>query len=557
MKIGLYLAYPPSAVSYSLKQEGLGRYMSFLIKAFVSKGHKITIACPKWILSSIEELLEEENIDKTYIEFLIPKSEPILYSWYVRLFIKKPKAKKRKRGKLAYAAFRLMDKVITGLISTKNILIFSFFIILVGVIGIILLPFALIACVAFLIIKLARSIFKFIFKNQNPVFTFRNLMGKIRRRFKLAAFVYDQLSGIFRPEIIKEKIRISSANDMIGRMKYIIDPPETWYCPMAFWPEFNKLPGTKVLCVPDLVTTEFSTKFSLNRFSKATDEVRKTIDGAEYFITYCDYVKKSLLIDRFGKNSDNIISIEHAVNQTLDFINLKKNFNRKELEYDVNLYYARNIILRSVTQNAAYMHDYLQYPEMGFSFKDVKYIFYSSQLRPNKNIMSLIKAYEYILREKFIPIKLFLTCNLDADKEIKDYIYNNRLQYDILCFHSVNNQQLASLYMCAELVVNPTLYEGGFPFTFGEGMSVGTPSIMSNIPQVTEVTDAFHLKKFIFNPYDFRDIANKIIYGLQNREELIKCQTPLYNYLSKRTWDEVGQEYVQAFEYFTKLSKKD
>ena len=187
---------------------------------------------------------------------------------------------------------------------------------------------------------------------------------------------------------------------------------------------------------------------------------------------------------------------------------------------------------------------------IGYHFDDVKYIFYPSQARPHKNLLNLIKAYEVLLRKKYVRMKLFLTCDLSTLPEIKEYIISHRLQYDILSFYNVGTKELAALYHQAELVVNPTLYEGGFPFTFGEGMSVGTPSVMGAIPQVLEMSTGFDLDDIFFDPYNVIDIVNKIEYGINNKEILFEKENRLYQWmLQEYSMEKVGALYVQAFSY--------
>jgi len=185
-----------------------------------------------------------------------------------------------------------------------------------------------------------------------------------------------------------------------------------------------------------------------------------------------------------------------------------------------------------------------------------KFIFYASQLRPNKNIMNLVKGYEIALREKFIYAKLVLTGNPAHVPEVMDYIYKNRLQYDILFAYDVPDQVLAALYSRAVLVVNPTLYEGGFPFTFTEGMSVGTPSIMSDIPQVTEYIDGDLAAKMLFQPMSPNDIADKIAFGINNRSELYELQKPLYDKLKNRNWSDVANDYLDTFQKVIKMERQ-
>ena len=168
----------------------------------------------------------------------------------------------------------------------------------------------------------------------------------------------------------------------------------------------------------------------------------------------------------------------------------------------------------------------------------------------------MIKAYEYLLREKFISHKLFLTCSLEKGAEIGRYINEHRLQNDVVCFYNVPAQTLAALYACADLVVNPTLYEGGFPFTFGEGMSVGTPSLMSRIPQTQDVLEPAGLEEIMFDAHDWRDMADKMAYWLPRLDELYEKELPLYRELAKRTPDVVAADYLRAFEDFMRLDGK-
>ena len=123
------------------------------------------------------------------------------------------------------------------------------------------------------------------------------------------------------------------------------------------------------------------------------------------------------------------------------------------------------------------------------------------------------------------------------------------MQVDVIALHGVDVQGLAALYRCAELVVNPTLYEGGFPFTFAEGMSVGTPSVMSDIPQVRDVIEPYGLEdEMLFDPNDVQAIADKIEYGLMHKAELYQKELPVFNAMACRTENVVAQEYLESFQ---------
>lgn len=549
MKIGIYLAYHPIK-NFSLKQEGLGRYLSYIVKSFINNKHNVVIACPSWIVNAIQELFEEENIDQNNVELLVTKSEPILFKLYMSILERKNKKKKVKKAKFKLAATKSIDTLTDFILLIKNHFAFTLLVIIFLVLGLILLPFILIFGLLGLLFKAINKIFKL---NKIKSIRINNLILFIKNRSKLWSHIENRYLNENR---IIYQFRENTAKDIIRKIGNMKSSPDIWYCPMAFWPEFNKIPGNRVVCAPDLVTAEFATNFSYHSGVKnGTEDVRKTLQGGQYFITYCNYLKNTLVVDQFRKSVYDVIAIPHAINDMRESLDVDVDYS-KSLQVGINLNHRLSRkILQSIERNVINEREYITTGSKGFSFKNVEYIFYASQIRGNKNIFNLIKAYEYLLRKKFIPIKLFLTCNINIYPDVKNYIYEKRLQYDILCFHSVTSQQLAALYRCAKLVVNPTLYEGGFPFTFGEGMSVGTPSIMSKIPQVMEVIEGYDIEKYFFDPYNYKDMAAKIEYGLSHIEEIYTAEKVLFDDLNKRTWTDVGEEYVKAFEYFIARSQ--
>jgi glycosyltransferase involved in cell wall biosynthesis len=91
------------------------------------------------------------------------------------------------------------------------------------------------------------------------------------------------------------------------------------------------------------------------------------------------------------------------------------------------------------------------------------------------------------------------------------------------------------------------LFEGGFPFTFCEAFSVGTPSLLSNIPVIQEVTDNLSTElraRTLFDPYDSEDLKTKTIWALDHRAELLSLQQELYD--AHPTWDQVAAQYIDA-----------
>lgn len=553
MKIGMYLGYAPYIKPMSLKQEGLGRYLAFLTKGFIEAENKLTIACPNWVVPLLDELFDEEGIDTDNVEILTSTSEPVLFRLYVK-WINRSRKQKIRRHRVKRAVIGGMDWFVDILLRSRNVATFALLVMICGIIGLLSLPFLFVLLLLYGVLRIVRLILRVLHINSGT-FSIKNLIKRIPRIEFFISSMQSRYSGL----VMQEKIRRYSTDEIIRKAARMKDSPDVWYSPTAFWGEFNRFPGVRVICAPDLVTAEFPFKFSQGSFIDATKKISETIAEGTYFITYCEYLKNNLLLGKFFKGKEDVVVVPHAQNDLMPFLDLADYFKRVPFKEDVNRYFARNIIMPGILGASVNMHSYLIQPDsyQNFSFRDVDYLFYPSQVRGNKNILNLVKAYEYILRERNIPLKLVLTCNLNNDKELLDYIYHKRLQYDVLSFNSVTAQQLAALYMCAKLVVNPTLYEGGFPFTFGEGMSVKTPSVMSSIPQVTEVMQGYGLEDYLFDPYDYMDMSAKIEKGLKNRDDLIAKEQILYDQLKDRTWKDVCREYMQAFEYFIDRSKKN
>ena len=139
MKIGIYLGYAPYFEKISLRQEGLGRYISFLLKGFVESGNQLIIACPKWVKPLLEELFEEQDIDTTQIELLMPASNPVIFD-ALRFFFNRSNIKKRKRKEFPKVFLSFADSIMDILISIRHIALFVLFMLLGAVLAFIALP---------------------------------------------------------------------------------------------------------------------------------------------------------------------------------------------------------------------------------------------------------------------------------------------------------------------------------------------------------------------------------------------------------------------------------
>ena len=534
MNIGIFIAYEGIP---DFRKEGLGRYLAYLTKGFLASENHVTIACPEWLIKPIGLLFEDNGIDIDKIN-LLTIDQPSIMRFFLRVKIEK---KKKLRGNFAKmlgrGAFELTTKFLSITNTVAFVLISALFVVLFVVFFPLLFVFRIISSLFFRTKNLLVSTTV----KTKSIFSFNALRGIVNH----LAFKFTSVQKDYT-EFMMRKIINNNIYALIKRINHnkCVD---VWYSPFIPHPGFNQIRGTRVVNVPDLVTAVFPMGFSDKAMLAQTEKVRNTITVNKYFITYSEFVKDTTLVKDFNKPPDSVKAIKHAVNDLSKYFDIHANVQHMGFPQEINQNFARTrlneLIYRSLIPNIDNMHAYLS----NFNFKDVRYIFYASQIRPHKNVINLLKAYEYILRRQYRQVKLFLTGNYMVDPDVTDYILKNRLEYDVLSFSDVSSSMLASLYAAAELVVNPTLYEGGFPFTFGEGMSVGVPSVMSRIPQTMEVMQGYGCDEFLFDPYNWKDMADTIIFALDNKDYAYQTQKPLFDDMMTRTWDTVAQEYVDAF----------
>jgi hypothetical protein len=52
----------------------------------------------------------------------------------------------------------------------------------------------------------------------------------------------------------------------------------------------------------------------------------------------------------------------------------------------------------------------------------------------------------------------------------------------------------------------------------------------------------------LFDPYDWKDMANRIEWALENRAALLARQRPFYDRLAQRTWRQVVDDHIEILD---------
>lgn len=528
---GIYLAYAPGV---DLRHEGLGRYLAAFLKgASERQDVRFVLVCPSWSKSGLADLFESEGVNKAAFDIVAPDKAPVvlrLYEAFNERRGKKAKSSLMRRVSLFANSvrakfFNRIERRLVEANSYSGILSVFIEVLLLGFLLVLVSPLLLVILLYFYCF-IMRPKYEGFFK---PAAKNIARLRRMLRAPKDDTFVLRLYNGIARVEA--------------DRMLKLVDglsQVRAWYCPTAFWPAFNKIKAPRVMCVPDVVLSDFPAAFSTiggNRIAQVYYDVKSAIESGSHYITYSDAVKQYTLVDQFGVRESKVSVIHHAPNDLSSWVTVNgfPDVEATSRNYCEQLF--RSALKKS--SNPSYT--------TGFENSKVGFIFYASQFRPNKNVLSLLRAYECLLRKRLIKHKLVLTGHPDASPELKSFINKHQLENDVICLHGLSIQQLAACYKLADLAVNPSLSEGGCPFTFTEALSVSTPVVMARIPVSEEILTDLELQEVtFFDPYDWKDIADKIEWALEHRDALLNIQMVAYNSLTERTWTNVVNEHIDV-----------
>ena len=522
-KYGIFIAYAPDM---DLRTEGLGRYLAAFLKAATAKGDcHFSVLCPSWSRPALIDLCVEAGIQEHSYALLGPSRTPALLR--LHKFLRRPKTLEKKQRRSGWFVSRIYPAAVAHAEWLKErIASARSFPALFGWLAYAAL-LALPATMALLAIRLARK---------TAGITFRRLKQAPRRIWRVLKRLPIALPSnipfrLYEGMIARETALMIEAGNACGDIA-------AWYTPAAFWPNVNELKAPVLTCVPDVVMTEFPAGFSEiggDPMFHSYQTVASTLRASKNFVTYSEHIKRDTLVQRFGIDPMAVRIVHHAPNDLSGPIKVT-GFPDNEA---TSRTYAKSLLLGAIRKasNVGYGST--------FGNPEVKFLFYASQFRPSKNVMTLLRAYEWLLRNRRIGHKLILTGRGDYGS-VKAFLDERKLGADVLCLHALTEPELSACYSLADLAVNPSLSEGGMPFTFTEALSVGTPAIMGNIEVTREIlTDSALCEASLFDPYDWRAVADKIEWALNHLDGLYTQQRRFYDdVLSKRSWHDVVDEHV-------------
>jgi glycosyltransferase involved in cell wall biosynthesis len=539
-RYGIYLAYAPTV---DLRGEGLGRHLAALLRAAAQRPEmRFVVSCPSWTRHSLQQLCESEHIPADSFDILSPPQKPALLRIYEQW--ERRRAPRKRRVAAWWSAYMAwVSRIALRRVSPwRRRLIGSRSVTPLVVVGIIVMTAATIV-----------APFLFAFN------ALRHLSGLLFARLrKIAIGAYLAVASKTTERAARELIAGQAPKDVptvlalyrqmqdveIEEMHRLIEACpdiEAWYCPTAFWPSVTRLQAPQLICIPDVVLTDFATNFSElggDRLLETFRQIEQVLSRGRHFVTYSDYVKRQTLVRRFGVDPSAVDVVNHGVNRVDSLVTIH-NVENCEVATDA---LCAELVARAVRRSG------LTFPAaLGES---TRFLFYASQFRPHKNLLNLLRACDYLLRGRYIGCKLVLTGNPEVVPDLKGFVQAQGLAEEVVFLHRLSPQELAACYRRAALSVNPSLFEGGLPFTFAESVSVGTPVVMARIPVTVEaIHDAELLRDMLFDPNDYIDIAARLEWALENRDSLYHRQRAYFDRaIAPRTWDDALVDYVSILD---------
>ncbi|MGD0436762.1 MAG: glycosyltransferase, partial [Bryobacteraceae bacterium] len=498
---GIYLAYGPTV---DLQKEGLGRLLvAFLKAAATLEDVRFVIACPQWSRKTLLGLMESEGISTAAFDLVSTKGVPLILKIVLggRSRKRGPQRPSLLRKLFAWfksGAVRHRQQLERRLVATRSVATWLVIGLYAVVLAILLLPLAALAW-------LGRTVYR------SFLWVTRRLIGlhwprAVLHQMASALSLPGEEAWMMRLYRLMEADEGKRVADVVNRMRHV----RAWYCPAAFWPAFNRISMPRLMCVPDVVTADAPVGFAVvdPEFIKNVEIVERAIAGGQRFVTYSSRVKWNTLVDHYSVEPDAVAVVPHACWDLSPLINVS-GFPDRDAATKT---YCERLLKQALVRTGGNTYT------GGLASGSIRYLFYPSQFRPNKNVLTLLRAYEHLLRNRFIQRKLILTGDPNRLSPIRDFIRDQRLENEVLCLHGLTTRELAACYRLADLAVNPSLSEGGCPFTLTEALSVGTPIVMARIPVTEEVVlDEALRSMMLFDPYDWRDMASRIEWALRNR----------------------------------------
>ena len=315
------------------------------------------------------------------------------------------------------------------------------------------------------------------------------------------------------------------------KLDLLLEEPDIFWSPHFNFSSFSKNSKTKkVITVHDLSFLRHPEFFSWRkRFWHSALGIKKILKEADGIVAVSENTKSDL-VELLGIDENKIRVIYSGLNKAVS---------------------SETILNKTVASQAII-------PISNFFSKlnlESGYFLYLGNIEPRKNLINLIKAYEFWRlnlpkEDKGLPLVLAGAKGWKT-KAIFSTWRQSKFKEDIHFLGYVNDEIQEALYQNAKLFIYPSFYEGfGFPPL--EAMAKGLPVITSNVSSLPEIVADAALTIDPNKPLEIARAIELVLKDDKYRDSLIAKGLKRVELFS---WDQTAKKYLAYFEDLLDLGK--
>jgi glycosyltransferase involved in cell wall biosynthesis len=153
---------------------------------------------------------------------------------------------------------------------------------------------------------------------------------------------------------------------------------------------------------------------------------------------------------------------------------------------------------------------------------DHGFVLYAGNIKPHKNLVRLIEAFDELRKDGFEELKLLIIGDeISKWPALRRAVHKHKLHKQVRFLGFLPDETLAVLYRLAAVFVFPSLYEGfGLPPL--EAMACGTPVVTSNLSSMPEVAGDAAVLVDPYDPHAIKDGIKRVLTDPVLRESLVQ-----------------------------------
>ena len=169
---------------------------------------------------------------------------------------------------------------------------------------------------------------------------------------------------------------------------------------------------------------------------------------------------------------------------------------------------------------------------------------YVGPLRPNKNVLDILKAHYFLLKKSHKKVMLWMVGDgqVAYTKKLRKYIHAHGLEDYVFIWNKVNEEEREVMFQQAYIFVTASYREySALPFL--EAASKGIPAVIYNLPELAEYVQEKPL--IIAVPPKPEALAEKIKELLDHPEAYTQYQHRAWKYCQRSSLDELYHDFAQ------------